>query len=250
MNVRYLPLIASGFALAISTSIANADTFNKKTKLSFSQPVRVPGRTLSAGSYIFKLVDSQSARNIVQISNVREDKVYATVLALPDYRLNPNSHTVVTFGETGAGCASAVKAWFYPGDNSGNRFVYGKKEAAEMAKTCQQPVPSVPTEVATAAVTAPPVKTSNSTEPAVVALIQAPIKTETAQAQTVDYAQATFEKADASDRSGVSGEVPTAEAAPAKRLPKSASDAPMYAALGAFLLAAGVSGRILTRRLI
>src|SRR6476469_9793981 len=155
MRVHYLPVIAAGLGLALSTSVANADVFNKKTKLTFSQPVRVPGKTLSAGSYFFKLVDSQSNRNIIQITNVREDRVYATILALPDYRLNPNSHTVVTFGETGAGCASAVKAWFYPGDNAGNRFVYGKKEAAEMAKSCQQPVPSVPTEVATKAVTAP-----------------------------------------------------------------------------------------------
>ena len=65
----------------------------------------------------------------------------------------------MTFGETGAGCASAVKAWFYPGDNTGNRFVYGKKEAEQMAKSCRQPVPHVPTEVASAAVKAPEVKT-------------------------------------------------------------------------------------------
>ena len=247
MRVHYLPVIAADSGLALSTSVANADVFNKKTKLTFSQPVRVPGKTFSAGSYFFKLVDSQSNRNIIQITNVREDRVYATILALPDYRLNPNSHTVVTFGETGAGCASAVKAWFYPGDNAGNRFVYGKKEAAEMAKSCQQPVPSVPTEVATKAVTAPPVKESNSTEPAVVALVQAPVKTETAQAQTVDYAQSTYEKQDLSDRSGVSGEVPSA---PAAKLPKSASDIPTYAALGALLLTAGAAGRVLTRRSI
>ena len=73
-----------------------------EAKLSVS-PIRVPGTTLSAGSYIFKLVDSQSNRNIVQIMNYAENKVYTTVLAIPDYRLNPNSHTVMTFGETGAG---------------------------------------------------------------------------------------------------------------------------------------------------
>ena len=80
--------------------------------------------------------------------NARENKVYATVLAIPDYRFNPNSHTVMTFGETGAGCPAAVKAWFYPGDNTGNRFVYGKKEAEEMSKSCRQPVPHVANEVA------------------------------------------------------------------------------------------------------
>jgi hypothetical protein len=96
MTLNRLPLFA--FVLALCVPIANADTFNKKTKLSFSQPIRVPGTTLAPGSYIFKLVDSQSNRNIVQIMNTRENKLYATVLALPDYRLNPSSQTVMTFG--------------------------------------------------------------------------------------------------------------------------------------------------------
>jgi LPXTG-motif cell wall-anchored protein len=230
-------VIASTFALTLFTSVVSADTFNKKTKLTFSQPVRVPGATLSSGSYIFKLVDSQSNRNIVQVMNTRENKVYATVLAIPDYRLNPNSQTVVTFGEVGSGCAAAVKAWFYPGDTTGNRFVYGKKEAEQMAKSCQQPVPHVPTEVATAAVRAPEVKQSNSTEPAVVALVQAPIKTATPEAKEENYAQSTFAKADASDRSGISGEVPSA--APASKLPKSGSDIPAFGAAGMLLLSAG-----------
>jgi hypothetical protein len=238
MTIRCLPLIATASALALFLPSANADTFNKKTKLTFSQPIRVPGATLSAGSYIFKLVDSQSSRNIVQIMNLRENKLYTTVLAIPDYRLNPSSHTVMTFGETGSGCAPAVKVWFYPGDNTGSRFVYGKREAEEMAKSCLQPVPHVPTEVAAAAVKAPEVKTSNSTEPAVVALVQAPIKTATPEAKEVEYAQSTFAKADAEDRSGVSGEVPSG--APAEKLPKSASNVSELIMLGSILVAFGL----------
>jgi len=238
MTLRCSQLFAAASVLALTITTASADTFNKKTKLSFSQPIRVPGATLSAGSYIFKLVDSQGNRNIVQVMNVRENKVYATILAMPDYRLNPSSHTVMTFGETGAGCSPAVKAWFYPGDNFGNRFVYGKREAEQMAKSCQQPVPMVPTEVATAAVKAPEVKTSNSTEPAVVALVQAPIKTATPQATEVEYAQSTFTSADAADKSGVSGEVPTA--APAAKLPKSGSSVPANLAMGSLLLGCGM----------
>jgi hypothetical protein len=232
---KHCLLLTAG--LVLLTTAASADTFNKKTKMSFSQSIRVPGTTLAAGSYIFKLVDSQASRNIVQVMNTRENKVYATILAIPDYRLNPNSQTVVTFGEVGAGCAPAVKAWFYPGDNSGNRFVYGKTEAEQMAKSCKQPVPHVPAAVASAAVKAPEVKTSNSTEPAVVALVQAPIKTATPEAKEVEYAAANFEKVDREDRAGISGEVPTA--APVTKLPKTASPITAYSALGGLLIAAG-----------
>jgi hypothetical protein len=241
MTSRFTSFIVAASALALTLTTASADTFNKKTKLSFSQPIRVPGTTLAAGSYIFKMVDSQSNRNIIQIMNLRENKLYTTVLAIPDYRLNPSSHTVMTFGETGAGCAPAVKSWFYPGDNTGNRFVYGKKEAEQLAKSCMQPVPHVPTEVATAAVKAPEVKTSNSTEPAVVALVQAPVKTATPEAKEEEYAQTTFAKADAEDRSGVSGEVPTAP--PVGKLPKSGSTMPESIAFGITLLAVGLLAR-------
>jgi len=241
MNMRYLPLIAAASAMVLTVPSANADTFNKKTKLTFSQPIRVPGATLAAGSYVFKLVDSQSNRNIIQIMNVRENKLYSTVLAIPDYRLNPSSHTIMTFGEVGAGCSPAVKSWFYPGDTYGNRFVYGKKEADEMAKSCLQPVPHVPTEVAVAAVKAPEVKTSNSTEPAVVALVQAPITTTTPEQKEVEYTPQTFAKADAEDRSGVSGEVPAA--APPAKLPKSASNTFELLAFGSIFLTVGLIAR-------
>src|SRR5688572_1621895 len=109
MTQRCLTLIAAASALTLTVPIASADTFNKKTKLTFSQPIRVPGATLSAGTYIFKLVDSQSSRNIIQIMNLRENRLYTTVLAIPDYRLNPSSHTIMTFGEVGSGCPAAVK---------------------------------------------------------------------------------------------------------------------------------------------
>jgi hypothetical protein len=247
MKISNCALRIMGLVTILAASTAQADVFNKKTKLTFSQPVRVPGTTLAAGTYIFKLVDSQSNRNIVQVANLRENKTYATILAIPDYRLNPSSKTIVTFGEVGAGCASAVKAWFYPGDNFGSRFVYGKKEATEMAKSCQQPVPHVPTEVATKAVTAPAVLESNSTEPAVVALVQAPVKTATPQAAETDYAPTTFAKVDAADTSGIDGSVPTA-AAPAK-LPKSASTLPLLSIVATMLLGAGVLGRALACRM-
>lgn len=249
MTLRNSARLAVVLATLTTVSTVYADTFNKMTKLTFSKPVRLPGTTLGAGTYIFKLVDSQSNRHIVQVSNVRGDKVYATILAIPDYRANASSHTVVTFGETGAGCASTVKAWYYPGDTLGDRFVYGKDEAAQMAKSCQQPVPSVATVVAIAAVKAPPVLQSNSTEPAVVALVQAPIKTETPQAKQTDYAPAEFAKVDSADTSGLDGETQAAAAEPATKLTKTGSNLPATAALGTLLVGIGAFARALKMRM-
>jgi LPXTG-motif cell wall-anchored protein len=131
---------------AALTSSAFADESNKKTVITFSGPVEIPGVHLSgwgilpAGTYVFKLLDSQSDRHIVQIFNKDETIVYATILAIPNYRLKATDKTVITFRERPAGEPEALRAWFYPGDNYGQEFVYGKAKAMELAKTSNTPV--------------------------------------------------------------------------------------------------------------
>ena len=60
-----------GFAILLAGAamlpLAKADQWNKETKLTFSAPVQIPGQVLPAGSYVFKLADSQADRHIVQI---------------------------------------------------------------------------------------------------------------------------------------------------------------------------------------
>src|SRR6516165_5612776 len=134
MNRVRIVLAAASLALVAQTVMA--DQWNKKTKVTFSGPVSVPGAVLPAGTYVFRLNESNSNRHIVQVQNLRGDKTYATILAIPDYRLNASSKTVMYFGERGTGAAGspvAIKSWFYPGDNFGQRFVYPKKEAAQIA---------------------------------------------------------------------------------------------------------------------
>ena len=134
-------------ALAFSASV-NADAWNKKTIVSFSQPVEVPGAVvLPAGTYVFKLLDSASNRHIVQIFNEDQNHVYATVLAIPNYRLQVTGKTVITFVERPAGEPQAIKAWFYPGDNFGQEFVYSKRRTVEFAKQTTSPVPAAPSEL-------------------------------------------------------------------------------------------------------
>jgi hypothetical protein len=71
-------------------STAMADDWNRKTVITFSGPVEVPGvgqHNLPAGTYVFKILDSQSDRHIVQIFNQDETQVLTTILAIPNYRL-------------------------------------------------------------------------------------------------------------------------------------------------------------------
>jgi hypothetical protein len=89
-----------------------------------------------------KLLDSPSNRHVVQIYDKNEQHLLTTVLAIPNYRLEPTGKTQFGFWETPAGQPKALRSWFYPGDNFGQEFAYPKGEAMQIAKEVNQPVPT------------------------------------------------------------------------------------------------------------
>jgi hypothetical protein len=132
------------FLLAIGfTPQASADESNKETIVTINQPVEIPGKVLPPGTYVFKLLDSPSNRNILQIFDKDQKHLYATIMAVPDYRLNPPDKPLVRFEERPSNSPEAIKALFYPGDNYGLEFVYPHNRATELAKRTKQNVLSM-----------------------------------------------------------------------------------------------------------
>src|SRR5579864_5980761 len=200
------------------TSSASAQSWNKKTMVTFSAPVEIPGvgaQVLPAGTYVFKLLDSPSDRNIVQIFNQDETHVYTTILAIANYRLRSTDKTVMTFRERASGQPEAIRAWFYPGANWGQEFVYAKSRATELAKVTNEPVLATPIELAAAPIEA---------------LKMAPVEAVKPTGEEVELAQ-------------VVEPPPVAAAEPqpaaAETLPKTASLLPLIGLIG--LLSLGVS---------
>jgi hypothetical protein len=206
---------------------AKSDEWNKKTTVTFSAPVEIPGvgaQVLPAGTYVFKLLDSQSNRNIVQILNKRQDHVFSTILAIPNYRLQATNKTVMTFRERASGQPEAIRAWFYPGNRWGQEFVYPKARAIELAKQMNMPVLAMPTELATNLTE--PVKSAD--EPPVIALKQAPVEAVTPAGEVVAMTEVVEPPP-----------VETAAVQPEKTLPKTASLLPLLGLMGLLSLAAG-----------
>ncbi len=171
---------------------ATADDWNRKTVITFSGPVEVPGvgaHTLPAGTYVFKIVDSQSDRHIVQISNQDETQVLTTILAIPNYRLKTTDKTTITFRERPAGQPEALRAWFYPGRAWGEEFVYEKSRALELAKETNEPVLATSAELASAPVetlkTAPVEAVAPTGEPVELAQVVEPPPAAAAEPVTV-----------------------------------------------------------------
>lgn len=135
------------FGTLITPNI-RADEQNKKTVMTFSQPIEIPGQILPAGTYTFKLLDSLSDRHIVQIWDADGTHLITTVLAINNVRLRPTGKTVVKFAERSGDNPEALKAWFYPGDNFGQEFVYPRQRATQLATESQNTVPAMSDESA------------------------------------------------------------------------------------------------------
>jgi LPXTG-motif cell wall-anchored protein len=147
--VRRLALIALAALIgAVGLSGIRADEWTKTTKVTFSDAVQVPGTVLPPGTYTFRLMDSTSNRHIVQVFNEDGTHLITTILAIPNYQLQVSGKTILAFDERPAGEPEALKAWFYPGDNFGQEFVYPKAEAAALSTANNTTVPSTDTEPA------------------------------------------------------------------------------------------------------
>jgi hypothetical protein len=209
-------------ALAFSPG-AKADDWNRKTKVTFSAPVEIPGvgaQTLPAGTYIFKLADSASDRNIVQIFSEDGTHVYSTILAIPNYRLKPTDKTVMTFRERAEGQPEAIRAWFYPGEQWGQEFVYPKSRAVELAKAVNEPVLAMPLE----------------TEPTVTALKSVEVEAVKPTGEEVSIAEVV--------------QLPPPEPTPAaaEPLPQTASTLPLVGLIGLLSLGAGFTLLLVVKR--
>jgi hypothetical protein len=224
--------IASVFCCALLFAIfsARADQWNKKTIMTFNLPIEIPGKVLLAGTYVFKLADSNADRHIVQVFNEEENQIYATILAIPNYRLQPTGDTVVHFAERAANTPQAIRAWFYPGDNFGQEFVYPKVRAAQLAEAAHQPV---------LAAEVTPTETPEELEKAPVVAVT-PEKKEVEMTQEVQTKPA---------QTPAPAPAPAlAPPAPVQEVPKTASPVPLMGLLGlGSLIVAGVL-RAVSRR--
>jgi hypothetical protein len=218
---------------------SKADEWNHKTAITFSGPVEIPGvhlagwGVLPAGTYVFKLLNSQSDRHIVQIFNKDENVIYATILAIPNYRLKVTGKTVMTFRERPAGEPDALRAWFSPGQNYGEEFVYPKAQAMALAKDTNTPVLFTAAEIPVEATE--PIETADA--PVVVEMKQAPVMAAQPTGEEVELAAVDT--------------APPADAlvAMAPALPDTASTLPLVFLFGLLALGAAFAVRGFANRL-
>ena len=100
-----------------------ASESDRKTIVTLKEPIQVPGKVLPAGTYVFKLLDSNDL-TLVAIYNADERHLITTVQGISDVRPETSGRTILQFEERPSSQPEALKAWFYLGDNFGVAFVY------------------------------------------------------------------------------------------------------------------------------
>lgn len=239
-------LAATGLLLSLAPA-AIADTWNKKTHLTVNETIEVPGAVLEPGQYVVRLVDSQSNRHIVRFLNEREDQVISTVLAIPNYRMEPTGDTEFSWYETPQGEPPALRAWFYPGDNFGQEFVYPERQGRELATRMDSEVPTMEPEQ-TAAVGEQPTEQApepevEESEPVIIAQAQEPQQPQTREQSQSEAQQQepapTPDPAAQRERPSPTPSDVTADDA----LPETAGPAPLLALLGLLSLGSAMALR-------
>jgi hypothetical protein len=160
-SIRVIALTSLAAAVSLAP-MAKADEWNKKTILTVNEAIQLPSVVLQPGTYTFKLLDSQSDRHIVQVFDKDGMHLITTILAIPNYRLQPTGKSEFAFWEVPAGQPAAMRAWFYPGDNFGQEFAYPKNMSAQIASSAKMAVPTT-TATTTEEYKSAPVTATNET---------------------------------------------------------------------------------------
>jgi hypothetical protein len=153
---RLTSIAAAVFTAAFLTAATNASAqdsnVNQRTYLTFSGPVQMPGVTLPAGKYVFRLADT-ALHNVMQVFDGDEKQIIGQWFFVPKNRTTEeasaaNGKPVVTFSEMPEGMTPAVRYYFYPTDLIGKEFIYPKDQAVKIAAATHQPVLATDTDAA------------------------------------------------------------------------------------------------------
>lgn len=225
MNVNEINRLTKGialgaFALFLCTAtapVAQAQNYADRSTFTESQPFEVGTTRLEPGTYLIRIVMLSSNRSVLQVTDPKEMKVYASVVAVPHpiraEETVPSSR--YTYYPSVAGHPKALRTWFSTDSRLGHDIAYPKRRAQELAAVVHEPVLAVPEQV---------------TE----------VEYKTVEIETV--------KPEAKPEAKPAPEpVLVAEARPAKPLPATASELPLFGALGLLSLAGALALR-LTRK--
>ena len=222
-------------ALALGIGTAQAQTADYRTYFTFSAPVTLPGVTLPAGTYVFRLADPTTGRKVINVLSADGKRSLAMLHTIPNQLLTAPQSAEIRFMETSANTPPPIKTWWYPGKSIGYEFIYPRPQALQLAKVTSEPVLTTIAETKDFE-TADLARISGSGVPAPVIVTEnpAPVAAATGRAQQGEVAPTPVAQEARAD-------VNARPAAARTQLPQTASMMPTAVLFGASALFAGVA---------
>jgi hypothetical protein len=143
-NTLWCVMLSFVVSVAVFLPQARAGESDQLTKVTFNQPVQIPGQVLPAGTYWFMLTGDSFNRSIVRIESLDWKTVYATQATIPTTRREPAEESIFTVAERPASQPEALLKWFYPGETMGHEFAYSRAQEREFARDQQKTVTNGP----------------------------------------------------------------------------------------------------------
>ena len=113
------------FVLTLVQAVAARTTAERTTYLTFSGSVRLPGVTLSPGTYVFELLDPFNAPGVVLVrSRDRQTSYFMGFTRGTERPRGLRLDASVSLGESAAGMAPPITAWWPIGELTGREFIY------------------------------------------------------------------------------------------------------------------------------
>jgi LPXTG-motif cell wall-anchored protein len=133
--------ILGAAVLLLAASGAKAQYEKRKSTLAIADRVEVPGAILEPGTYLVRVADVESNRNVIVFESPDGSKTYATAIATPHRGSKTPSESEFTFYKTAPGEPRVLRTWFAPNDPNGQDFYYPAERAAALKNETHEEVP-------------------------------------------------------------------------------------------------------------
>jgi hypothetical protein len=237
------------------TGRAEAQPADYRTYFTFSAPVTLPGVTLPAGKYIFRLADPDSSRKVINVLSEDGKRSLAMLHTIPNQTMKAPKDAEVRFLETSAKVPPPIKTWWYAGKAIGYEFIYPRKQALELAKATSEPILTTSQETGDLANADLSRVSGADAQSAAVKVEESPAPAEArGRAQQADADPAPSAQAQ-SPRAGASSSTPARDVRADERarstarteLPRTASSTPLVLLSGIFSMVLGLGLTLLAR---
>jgi hypothetical protein len=232
-------VVASTLAVLVAGigGIARAQTSDYRTYFTFTTPITLPGVTLPAGRYLFRLADPNSSRKVISVLSADGKTPLAMLHTIPNQLMKAPQDPEIRFMETSGNMPPAIKTWWYPGKAIGYEFIYPRAQALQLAKVTSEPVLTTREETKDV-VTADLARIDGAGVPAVVVVEEAPapVAAATGRAQQGEVATGGATATAAPDPRADESARSTART----RLPQTASSMPYVFLFGVLAMGTGI----------